>query len=190
MTVCDGCGRQVDAQHVKDRIARLEMATRFRPIHIQTLVIDACPPPALGDFFYNAGPDGRQRSAMGRTYFDELAKCSPDSTAKEAGDEAVLSEWQRRGLFLAYVLDCHFDSAPELESAISKSGKTTLLRLSASYKPKTVALISGATTGLLPVLRDAGWADKLILDSDAPFRGAGFGMHLAPRLLRAVQLHS
>jgi hypothetical protein len=160
------------------------MATRFRPIHIQTLVIDACPPPALGDFFYNAGPNGSQRSAAGRAYFDELAKCSPDATAKEAGDEAVLSEWQRRGLFLANVVDCHFDSAPDLESAVSKLSKTTLLRLSASYKPKTVALISGHTSSLVPVLRDAGWADKLILDSDAPFRGPGFGTHLAPRLLR------
>jgi hypothetical protein len=185
MTVCDGCGRPVDAEHVKERIARLEMATRFRPIHIQALVIDACPPRGLADFFYSAGSNGNGRSATGRAYFDELAKCSPDSTAKAAGDEAVLSEWQRRGLFLAHAVDCCFESASDLESNIAKSGHTILLRLSASYKPKTVALISGHTRGLVSLLRDAGWADRLILqDSNAPFDGPGFGTRLAARLVR------
>jgi hypothetical protein len=185
MTVCDGCGRQVDAEHVKHRIARLEMATRFRPIHIQTLVMDACPPRGLADYFYSAGSDQNGRSAAGRAYFDELANCSPDSTTKAAGDEAVLSEWQRRGLFLAHVVDCCVESPSDLESTVAKSGKTVLLRLAASYKPKTVALISSHTSSLVPVLRDAGWADKLILsDSNYPFDGPGFGTHLAARLIR------
>ena len=148
MTVCDGCGRQVDAQHVKDRIGRLEMATRFRPIHIQTLVIDACPPAALADFFYSAGSDVGPRTASGRAYFDELSKCAPDSLAKSGGDEVVLSEWQRRGIFLTYAVECPFDAGAELACAIEKSGKTTLLRLSTSYKPKTVALISSHVKSL------------------------------------------
>jgi hypothetical protein len=186
MTVCDGCGRQVDAQHVKDRIARLEMATRFRPIHIHTLVIDACPPAALADFFYSAGGDAAPRSASGRAYFDELAKASPDSVAKEAGDEAVLSEWQRRGLFLTFAIECSFDSAPDLECAVAKSAHTTLLRLATSYKPRSVALISPHTNSLVRVLRDAGWGDKLILHSDIPFSGPGFGSQLASRLLATV----
>jgi len=184
MTVCDGCGRQVDAQHVKDRIARLEMATRFRPIHIHTLVIDACPPAALADFFYSAGSDVGPRTQGGRAYFDELSKCAPDSLAKSAGDEAVLSEWQRRGIFLTYAIECPFDAGAELTSAVEKSGKTTLLRLSTSYKPKTVALISSHAKSLAPILRDAGWMDRLILDSGLPFAGPGFGTQLASRVLR------
>jgi hypothetical protein len=184
MTVCDGCGRQVDAQHVKDRIARLEMATRFRPIHIQTLIIDSCPPHEMADFFYNAGPDSSPRTASGRAYFDELSLCAPDSLAKAAGDEAVLSELQRRGIFLTHAIECCYDSGDELESAVQKSGKTTLLRVSTSYKPKTIALISNHAKTLGPFLRDAGLGDKLILDSDAPFAGPGFGTHLAARVLR------
>lgn len=186
MTVCDGCGRPVDAQHVKDRIARLEMATRFRPIHIHTLIIDACPPAALADFFYSAGPEVGPRTATGRAYFDELSQCAPDSLAKSAGDEAVLSEWQRRGIFLTYAIECPFDRGSELESAVEKSGRTTLLRLSTSYQPKTVALISSHAKKLAPILRDAGWADRLILDSDSPFAGAGFGTQLASRVLRVA----
>src|ERR1700719_4321526 len=38
MRVCDGCGAPADEAHVRQRIERLEMATRFRPIHIQGLL--------------------------------------------------------------------------------------------------------------------------------------------------------
>ena len=116
MTVCDGCGRPVDAEHVKARIERLQLATRFRPIHIQTLVIDACPPQTLSDFFYNVG--GAGRSAAARAHFGELAHCVGDLSGKalgaETSDEAVLTEWQRRGLFLAFVVDCPFESEPDV----------------------------------------------------------------------------
>ncbi len=101
MTICDGCGQPADANHTRERIERLQMATRFRPVHIHTLLIDACPPQQLGDFFYNLGGE---RTAQGREYFDELAKCAAGAATTDT--EAVLAEFQRRGLFLAYAADC------------------------------------------------------------------------------------
>ncbi len=187
MTVCDGCGQQVSAEHVKERIERLQMATRFRPIHIQTLVIDSCPPPTLNDFFYNSG--GVERSVTGRAYFNELAKCAGDLSAKSAGgaanDEAILAECQRRGLFLAYAVDCPIESEPDLTAAVAKSANTVLLRLATSYKPKSVALLSKPTEALVPALQAKGWTEKLVLDAGRPFGGTDFGSRLAAALLRS-----
>ena len=179
MPICDGCGRQVEPAHIRERIERLEMATRFRPIHIHTLVVGACPPAGLADFFYNPGTNTAPRSAPGRAYFDELAKCAPDAVAKSAGDEIVLSEWQRRGLFLGYAVDCPIESPAELASAVEKAAKTLLLRLATSYKPKGVALISAPAVPLAAFLQQNGWAGKLILDSNRPFEGTGLGDRLA-----------
>jgi hypothetical protein len=187
MTVCDGCGQQVNAGHVKERIERLQMATRFRPIHIQTLVIDACPPQPLSDFFYNAS--GAGRSGAAGEYFSELAKCAGDGSAKlasgAANDEAVLAEWQRRGLFLAYAVDCAIESEPELTAAVANSAGTVLLRLATSYKPKSVSLLSKPAELLIPSLQANGWKEKLILDAGRPFGGTDFGSRLAAALLRS-----
>jgi hypothetical protein len=188
MTICDGCGRHVDAVHIKERIERLEMATRFRPIHIQTLVVDACPLPSIEDFFYSAGQGASPRSGTGRAYFSELSKCAPDAIAKSAtgtlDDETVLSEWQRRGLFLAYAVDCPYESSMELTEAVGRAARTLILRLNTSYRPKRVALI-GATGALMAPLHDGGWNEKLLLDSDSPFTGPNFGARLASVLQRS-----
>src|SRR5207249_10650226 len=35
---CDGCGQAASAEHIARRLRRLEWATRFRPVHIHTLL--------------------------------------------------------------------------------------------------------------------------------------------------------
>jgi hypothetical protein len=35
--LCDGCGQPATPEHIAERIHRLELATRYRPIHIQVL---------------------------------------------------------------------------------------------------------------------------------------------------------
>ena len=42
--------------HIRRRIERLELATRYRPIHIQTLFLALAPPEAMEDFFYSVAP--------------------------------------------------------------------------------------------------------------------------------------
>jgi hypothetical protein len=175
MTICDGCGQPADANHTKGRIERLQMATRFRPVHIHTLVIDSCPPPTLSDFFYNLG---EVRTAVCRAYFDELAKCAGGTGAAAADAEAVLTEFQRRGLFLAYAVDCSIADPAVLSSAVEKSLSTLKLRLNTSYRPKFVAMVSQPTSVLIAPLQAAGWSEKLLLDGTKPFSGAGFGEKL------------
>jgi hypothetical protein len=172
---------------MKARVERLEMATRFRPIHVHTLVVSACPPVAMADYFYNVAPEREPRSEAARARFTELAQCAPEAVAKPGGasanEEAVLVEWQRRGLFLAHPVDCWIAPGDALDAAIRESVKTLVLRLNTSYRPKHVALIGRATASLIAPLEASGWQGKLLLDNGAPFDGTGFGQQLAAAIL-------
>ena len=169
MLVCDGCGAQADDAHIRARIERLELATRFRPIHIHTLLIDAAPPARPQDYFYAVAADRSMRSVGSRTYFDELMKCAGFASDAAIQEDIALAEFQRRGIFLAYAIDCPIGDPAELEAAVRKSAPTVLLRVQSSYKPKHIALLSGATRELIQPLSAAGWKDRLILDGGGPF---------------------
>jgi hypothetical protein len=196
MPVCDGCGAVVDDAHIRRRIERIEQATRFRPIHIHTLLIDAAPPADPVDFFYhvarNSGGDGR--SVAGRMYFIELAKLAGAKPGVELTDEATLAEFQRRGFFLAHAVECPI-AEEQLTDAVRKLAPTVLLRVQTSYKPKHIALLSQPTEELIKPLCDADLGPRLIVDEDGPFvdpflgdpqNQAEFGTSLGDRLLTAI----
>lgn len=181
MPVCDGCGARVDEQHIRRRIERLELATRFRPIHIAVLLIQAAPPTQPDDFFYVAA-DGA-RSSAGQAYFAELAKLAGATAAAPA--EAVLAEFQRRGFFLSSAVECPVTDGADLNSLIRGLAPTVLRRVQASYKPKQIALISEPTKELIEPFRVAGWGDRLILDEGSPFTSGSVGSRLAAAVLAA-----
>jgi hypothetical protein len=189
--VCDGCGDRVDEQHIRRRIERLELATRFRPIHISVLLIDAAPPAAQDDFFYVTAADA-VRSTAGQSYFNELAKLTAGATASRvaagSGREvgATVAEFQRRGFFLTSAVECPIDDSGELTAAIRRLAPTVLRRVQTSYKPKYVALISRQTSALIETFRAAGWADRLILDGTAAFVRESLGTRLPATLPQAV----
>ncbi|HKQ87715.1 MAG TPA: hypothetical protein VJS43_13210 [Candidatus Acidoferrales bacterium] len=60
MPVCDGCGATVDSEHIRSRIERLQMATRYRPVHIQTLLVGTAPPERLDEYVYASERDGTE----------------------------------------------------------------------------------------------------------------------------------
>jgi hypothetical protein len=169
MLVCDGCGAQADDAHIRARIERLELATRFRPIHIQVLLIDVVPPARPEDYLYAVVADRSVRSVGSRTYFDELMKCAGFSSDAAIQEVTALAEFQRRGLFLANAIECPINASSESELAVGKFAQTVVQRVRGSYKPKYVALLSRATRELVQPLSDAGWKDRLILDSGGPF---------------------
>jgi hypothetical protein len=184
--VCDGCGRSVDEAHIRRRIERLEMATRFRPIHIGVLLIDAAPAACHEDFFYAIG-DG-PRSLAGQNYFNELAKLTGATAASAAPAESVcereaaLAEFQRHGFFLIYAVECPIEDPAELRASIRRSAQTVLLRVRTSYKPKHIALISEPTSALIDPFRAAGWSDHLLLDSGRPFSAESLSADLLAAL--------
>ena len=169
MPVCDGCGERVDAGHIRQRIERLELATRFRPIHINLLLIDAAPPIRREDFFYDASSPLPLRSTAGQAYFVELMRLAGAPISPDVPLEPILAEFQHRGFFLASAVECPMDDSDGLSAAIRLLAPTVVRRVQASYKPKYVALISQPTRELIEPLRASGWGDRLILDSGAPF---------------------
>ena len=49
---CDGCGLPASPDHIADRLRRLELSTRFRPVHMGVLFIALMPPIRPQDDFY------------------------------------------------------------------------------------------------------------------------------------------
>jgi hypothetical protein len=101
MILCDSCGRPADPQHIRERIERLELATRFRPVHIRVLLIDAAPPLRPDDYFYRATKDGYVRFEAARAYFDRLVNYTGSQRASgTVTEEAALSNSSARDFFL------------------------------------------------------------------------------------------
>jgi hypothetical protein len=198
MPHCDGCGAQVDEAHIRSRIERLERTTRFRPIHIQVLFLAPAPPPQPADDFYRV-TTSTKRSAASQIFFDEIAKCigrKPDDIANE---ESVLTEFQRRGFYLAYAVECPIESPEQLAAAVTRLASTVLLRVNTSYKPKFVVPISQALRPLIPLFQSNSWGERLILHQGEPFHDptisdpqhpAEFGATLADHVTKALAHHS
>lgn len=187
MPICDGCGEHVDDAHIRQRIERLELATRFRPIHIDVLLVDAAPPIRLEDFLYNTSSRARERSAAGQWYVDELAKLAGGLENQSTPVGSILIELQRRGFFLASAVECPTGRGEKLVPAIRRLIRTVVLRIQTSYRPKHVALLGDETRELIGPLRAAGWGDRLILDNRAPL---AIGADLHGRLAAALRSSS
>src|SRR6266700_3189000 len=56
---CDGCGQMASPEHIAQRLRRLEWATRYRPVHIQTLLLGGVAPREDAEFLY--APSGEFR---------------------------------------------------------------------------------------------------------------------------------
>jgi hypothetical protein len=169
MPLCDGCGAQVDDAHIRARIERLEMATRFRPVHIQVLLLGVAPPAAPEDFFYRAAEKGTDRSAGGRHFFDTLLSCTGENSSRFATEAEALTEFQRRGLFFTHVVECPSASTAEKEAALARCAPSLVKRIQFSYKPKHIAPVVSELQSIIALLATAGWSDRLILDGEKPF---------------------
>ncbi len=160
---CDGCGQPASPTHIARRLQRLERTTRYRPVHIGTLLLAGFSPLADEEFLYSgvfAGEAGRLLSAL---KIEQSGKAS----------ESVLAEFQRAGYFLTHVLECPLETE-NLEPSSSKellAGRldSAVTRIRRSLKPKRVVLISNLLAPLLARFKAAKLNCPLILDSGEPF---------------------
>jgi hypothetical protein len=169
MPVCDGCGARADDAHVRRRIERLELATRYRPVHIKVLLLDGAPPARMEDYFYQAVKDRSLRSLASRIYFDELLKCAGVTAGVGVQEEPALADFQRRGFFLTYAVECPFEDLPDPQGAIRRLAPTVLKRVQTSYQPSYVVPLSPPTQELIRLFGLVGWGDRLVLNNGAPF---------------------
>lgn len=160
---CDGCGQSASPEHITRRLRRLEWTTRYRPIHIGTLLLGGVSPEADEDFLYTgkfAGEAGQLLAAIGI------------STAGKP-PEVVLGEFQRGGFFITHVLECPLDASQAgsipLESRLTQQVAHVTTRVRRSLRPKRVALISELLAPLASRLSSAELGCPVLLDSGKPF---------------------
>jgi hypothetical protein len=189
---CDGCGLSASPEHIAGRLRRLELSTRFRPVHIGVLFVALAPPARPEDDFY--GPSESKEFA---DPFLEALEIHPieEKTGPEldacAADSARLAEFQRRGYYLAYLSECPLPENEEPPaSTIARLSPTLNRRIWFNYKPKHVAPIGQELFPLIDMLRIAGIGPILTLEQGlalpTPRTGAGDWMELFQRAVSTV----
>jgi len=119
------------------RLERLAWTTRFRPIHIQALLLAGITPAKSDDFLYSPDSPFEGEAAA-------ILQAIPLSTEGKSR-ETVLTEFQKLGLMLTHVLECPLDpnlSEQETRALLEKQLPATIFRVRRSLKPKRVLLLS------------------------------------------------
>lgn len=160
---CDGCGVVAAPDHLRRRVERLELATRFRPIHIDTLILYPAPPQRAEDYFYRPAHSREERSPSSRAFFDGMlaaAGINPDGGKSE---ELLLAEFQRAGFFVTESCECPLEGGGISSADLAvRMAPSLLRRVQFSYKPKHILVLSSELAPLIPLFRQAGLGDNLL----------------------------
>lgn len=166
MVICDGCGQLASAEHLATRFRRLEWATRYRPVHIQTLLLGAVTPAKDAEFVYADAAEFGGEAAR-------VLRVAGIATAGKAA-EAIHHELQRAGIFVAHVLECPLEENAAgndaLAQLLAKRLPNTLTRIRRSIKPKQMALIAAELDFLLRKLTTEALGCAVILDGGRAFK--------------------
>ncbi len=163
---CDGCGLPASPQHIAERVRRLELSTRFRPVHISMLFVALAPAPSLKDDFY-APPESKEffDPFMDALEIPSSAVATAPGSDTRAAETARLAEFQRRGYYLAYLSECPIrENGESAASTIARLGPTLIRRIRFNYRPKHVAPLGQELFPLVDMLRVAGIGPILTLD--------------------------
>jgi len=161
---CDGCGQLASPEHIAKRLQRLEWTTRYRPVHIGTLLLGAVAPRSDSDFLYAEGDEFRGDAGI------ILAAAGFPIMGKAA--EVVLAEFQRGGFLLTYVLDCPFEPGVdpgELQRSLERRLPAVLARVRRSLRPKRLVPIAQALDASLGALENASLGCAVVLDGGKAF---------------------
>jgi hypothetical protein len=162
--LCDGCGQPASPEHIARRLQRLEWTTRYRPIHLHTLLLGAVSPSNDAEFFYS--PDEAHSGEA-----DHISAAAGIASENKNAD-ALHSEFQRRGFFLTHVLECPLDPAADAasaESAVDARLYTLFTRIRRSLKPKRLVFISGSLSPLIPNFAAAQLGCEIVVDDGRAF---------------------
>ena len=162
---CDGCGQRGSPEHIARRLRRLEWATRYRPVHIQMLLLGGVAPREDAEFLY--APSGEFRGEA-----ETLLRAVGISPAGKTAD-VVHAEFQAAGFFLTHVLEC------PLEPVNSDSANTSDLlrehlpllaaRIRRSLKPKRVILVTEMPPEVVQDILALDLGCEVILNEGRPF---------------------
>ena len=172
--LCDSCGQRASPEHIRMRLARLELATRYRPVHIALLLVCTAPPASIDDDLYAWGRQKASREAA--EYLEGLLQSVGIGTDRSPVER--LDEFQRKGIYLARLAECALAPDAKLEDVVSRLAGVLVKRITQSYKPARIALLAPVVPDLAETLREAGLGEKLIaggqgIEVPSPGDGAG-----------------
>jgi len=180
---CDGCGQAATAEHIARRLQRLEWTTRYRPVHIHTLLLGAFSPLQDEEFLYASSGEFRGEGA-------QILDAVGISTAGKTR-EALHAEFQRAGLFLTHVLECPFEDNGTFEAGAQTMLKKRLTvvatRIRRSLKPKRVMAVTEELTLVMDDILAMDLGCPVVLDRGKPFLlGSRSGENSVARLREAL----
>jgi hypothetical protein len=158
---CDGCGQLADPLHISRRLQRLTWVTRYRPVHIQALLLGGIAPKLDSNFLY--APHSLFEGEAGTILH------AVQISTEGKFPEIVLAEFQRLGLMLTHILECPLEdgaSAAQARELLEKQLPATVVRIRRSLKPKRLLLISADLQQLADKLHQTG-LDCPVLPSPA-----------------------
>jgi hypothetical protein len=161
---CDGCGQSASPEHLTRRLQRLEWTTRYRPVHIQALLLAGIAPESDDAFLYS--PDS--------IFQGEAANLLDALQIPRAGKsaDAILTEFQKRGLFLAHVLECPLEPRVPPSTAqllLEKQLPAVIARIRRSLRPKRVVLFSSELAPLAGKITESALGFPVFTGPHGPF---------------------
>lgn len=179
---CDGCGQAASPEHIAKRLQRLEWSTRFRPLHINALLLGAFPPENDSEFLY-AAPDTFHGEAI--RLLDALGEPYSGKSAN-----AVLVDFQRRGFFLVHVLECPPSAGASgraaMQAVLEERLPSLFTRVRRSLKPRRVVIVSSILEPLTGRFVEGNLGCPVLLDHGKPFGMEGVDPGPASGRLRAA----
>ena len=161
---CDGCGQSASPEHLTRRLQRLEWTTRYRPVHIQALLLGGIAPALDSAFLYS--PEGAFQGEAA-TLLDALQITRAGKSA-----DAVLTEFQKRGLFLTHVLECSLEPGAPPSAAqqlLEKQLPAVIARIRRSLRPKRVVLFSSELAPLAGKITESALGFPVFTGPHGPF---------------------
>lgn len=170
---CDGCGQAASAEHIARRLRRLEWATRYRPVHIHTLLLSAVAPRDDAEFLYAPGDEFRGEAGG-------LLRAIGISTRGKAPAD-IHGEFQAAGFFLTHLLECPVErqvgsegqtgcTAPDLTTLLCEHLPSVVSRIRRSLKPRRVILVTEVPPAVVQDILSMNLGCPVVLDEGRPFR--------------------
>ncbi len=170
---CDGCGQAASAEHIARRLRRLEWATRFRPVHIHTLLLGGVAPCEDAEFLYAPGDEFRGEAG------DLLRAVGISTRGKPPAD--IHGEFQAAGLFLTHLLECPVEqdvgsdertgsTAPDPTTLLREHLPSVASRIRRSLRPRRVTLVTDVPPAVVQDILSMNLGCPVVLDDGRPFR--------------------
>src|ERR1041385_6434655 len=112
LLLCDGCGQLATQAHIARRLKRLENMTRYRPIHVQVLLLGVAGSEQDSDDLYSTQGEFCGEGA------DVLRALGIEQNGRSV--EEVLTKIHRQGFLLTHALECPVSGAAAKRDAMRR----------------------------------------------------------------------